>query len=292
MDIIPVPAARFSHVHVDIVGPLPVSAAGHTHLLTVVDWSTRWPKAVPLLATTAQDCADAFVAAWVTRFGVPTTVTTDRGPQFTSAIWSGLCRKLGMSHKLTTAYHPQANGLVERMHRQLKESLRARGCGAAWADHLPWVMLGLRAAPKEASNISSAEAVYGMELRLPGQLDYSSPPSQPPPSQPPPSQPQPPPDLPQPPIIPVRKRSYAEAARGHPSLLEDAAFVYVRRGQKSSTLDSAYTGPFEVLERTAKVYRLRVGNTVESVSADRLKPHTGSTPSPDQPPHRGRPRRI
>jgi hypothetical protein len=52
---------------------------------------------------------------------------------------------------MTTAYHPQANGLVERTHRQLKDALRARQAGVDWPAHLPWVLLGLRAAPKEVS---------------------------------------------------------------------------------------------------------------------------------------------
>ena len=49
----------------------------------------------------------------------------------------------------STAYHPQSNGMVERFHWQLKAALRARCSGADWLEHLPWVMLGLRAAPKE-----------------------------------------------------------------------------------------------------------------------------------------------
>ncbi len=59
------------------------------------------------------------------------------------------------------AYHPQSNDLVERAHRQLKEALKSRLAGTALPDHLPWVLLGLRAVPKDDSNISSAELVYG-----------------------------------------------------------------------------------------------------------------------------------
>ena len=56
-----IPAARFSHVHVDIVGPLPLpSREGYTHLLTMIDRSTRWPEAVLLRETTAEAVLDAF----------------------------------------------------------------------------------------------------------------------------------------------------------------------------------------------------------------------------------------
>ncbi len=60
--------------------------------------------------------------------------------------------------------------MVERVHRQLKDALRARGAGPAWHSHLPWVLLGLRAVPKEDPAVSSAELITGTPLVLPGQL--------------------------------------------------------------------------------------------------------------------------
>jgi hypothetical protein len=104
------------------------------------------------------------------RFDVPAHLTSDRGVQFTSALWQDLCQSLGMAHHQTSAYHLQANGLVEQFHRQLKDTLRARLCGLDWAEHLPWVLLGLRAAPKEDPAVSSAELVLGSQLVLPGQF--------------------------------------------------------------------------------------------------------------------------
>jgi hypothetical protein len=167
---IEIPAKRFSHVHIDLVGPLPISSGGHSHLLTMVDRSTRWAEAIPLISTSTASCADAFLSGWVSRFGLPSILTSDRGVQFSSEVWSQLCTSLGISHRLTTAYHPQANGLVERFHRQLKEALRARLDNQDWMSQLPWVLLGLRAAPKEDSALSSAELVYGEPLVLPGQF--------------------------------------------------------------------------------------------------------------------------
>jgi Integrase zinc binding domain len=90
---IPVPAARFSHVHVDIVGLLPTSADRHTHLLKIINRTTRWPEVVPLRST----------SGWIARFGVPAKVTTDRGTQFTSAVWSCLCCTLNIQHITTSA---------------------------------------------------------------------------------------------------------------------------------------------------------------------------------------------
>jgi hypothetical protein len=83
---IPVPARKFSHVHVDLVGPLPASSEGHVYLLTIIDRSTRWFEAVPLRNMEASTYVDAFIStSWVAHFGMPEIVATDRGTQFTSA---------------------------------------------------------------------------------------------------------------------------------------------------------------------------------------------------------------
>jgi transposase InsO family protein len=151
-----------------LVGPLPTSKEGFSYILTVVDRTTRWFEAIPLHSITAAAVAESFVAAWVARFGVPATITSDRGVQFTSELWAATMKKLGIKHLMTTAFHPQSNGLVERAHRHLKEALKARLAAADWPSHLPWVLLGLRAAPREDSGVSVAELLYGAALSLPG----------------------------------------------------------------------------------------------------------------------------
>ena len=167
---LPVPEKRFSHIHVDLVGPLPTSASGHTHLLTIVDRSTRWVEAVPVSSTTATSVSDHLVDSWISRFGIPSTITSDRGRQFTSQVWADLCASLNIVQRQTTAYHPQSNGMVERVHRRLKEALKELQAGPRWLEHLPWVLFGLRTAPREDTGVSAAELVYGSQLALPGQL--------------------------------------------------------------------------------------------------------------------------
>ena len=72
-------------------------------------------------------CARALLDGWIANFGVPDSVTSDQGAQFTSKLWRELNTLLGVERvNHTTAYHPQANGLVERFHRQLKDSFKAR----------------------------------------------------------------------------------------------------------------------------------------------------------------------
>ena len=162
---IPVPSKRFSHLHIDLVGPLPPSE-GFSHLLTIIDRTTRWPEAVPLRSTSTTDCARALIRHWISRFGVPLDLTSDRGPQFASTLWNEIAQQFGVQLHRTTAYHPQSNGLVERFHRTLKAALKARLQGPNWADELPWVLLGLRTAPKEDLGFSTAELVYGTPLTV------------------------------------------------------------------------------------------------------------------------------
>jgi hypothetical protein len=251
----------------------------------MIDRSTRWLEAVPIRNVEAATAADALVLGWVSRFGVPDTITSDRGTQFTSAIWEVLCKRLGITHITTTAFHPCSNGMVERAHRQLKDALRSRLAANEWPDHLPWVLLGLRAAPKEDSGVSSAEMVLGEPLVLPGQSAAVEKAASPPErsyrdallSAPPRS-------------VPTRPLPPPEKAQGLPGALLQCAAVYVRRGGSGPPLAPLYAGPFQVLERGPKFFKIQLGERVETVSVDRLKPHTGPGAfQPAVPPRRGRP---
>jgi len=279
---IAVPSRRFAHVHIDLVGPLPTTSAGNNHILTMVDRATRWVEAVPMRSTTAADCAAAFTANWISRYGVPDQLTSDRGPQFTSGVWAATCHLLGLRHITTTAYHPQANGLVERFHRRLKEALRARSSDQQWDQHLPWVLLGIRSAPRDDDDISAAELVFGAPLSLPGdfvaaeerpaelflrhlRLAASSTPTRP--------------------LLPSQEK------RPLPATLLSASHVYVRRGNAAPPLAAVYQGPFRVVQPGEKFFVLEMGDKHETVSVDRLKPHLGTAPLvPALPARRGRPR--
>jgi cleavage and polyadenylation specificity factor subunit 1 len=116
------PAARFLHIQVDLIGPLPTSA-GFTYCLTAVDRSTRWPEVIPIPDITADTVAHALLNGWISRFGCPQTITTDQGRQFESQLYRSLATLCGTQLSRTTAHHPAANGLLERFHRTLKAAI-------------------------------------------------------------------------------------------------------------------------------------------------------------------------
>jgi Integrase core domain len=145
-------------------------SSGYTHLLTIIDRSSRWPEAVPITSTTAAASASAFFHHLFSRFGVPAVITSDRSVQFTASLWSSMCQLFTIHHLQTPAYHPQENGAIERFHRHLKDALRARGAAADWYHHLPWVLLAVRTASHDEESLLSAELLYGAQLVVPGQF--------------------------------------------------------------------------------------------------------------------------
>ena len=163
------------HIHIDLVGPLNTPCEGKNTLLTIIDRWTGWPEAFPVTmdgdAANAKACANVLVREWLSRWGVPDIMISDRGSQFVSYLWLEVCRLMCIARDPTTSYHPQHIGKIERMHSSLKNSLRARLLGRVnWLSELPWVMLGLRAASNLDTRVSTSILVTGQQPTLPGQL--------------------------------------------------------------------------------------------------------------------------
>ena len=274
LERLPQPSARFQHIHIDLVGPLNPPCEGKNTLLTVMDRWTGWPEAYPITmkgdAASASNCAKILVNQWISRFGVPGVITSDRGPQFVSKLWAEVSKLMGIRHDATTAYHPQHNGLVERMHRDLKNALRTRLDGRVkWLAELPWALLGLRLSPNLDTGKSPAVMVYGQQLDIPGLLV-------------------------QPDVSVQNWSSFSEGLaqamaaqqfRGTswhgvdkrktfvPKDIWKSEYVLVRNDQSQPSLRPRYSGPYQVLNRSDKHFTIQLPSArCDTVSIDRLKP--------------------
>jgi len=266
---------RFEAVHMDIIGPLPLASPFCSritrecrYVVTFIDRATRWIEAIPVMDIDAQSVAFAFVNQWVSRFGVPLYLITDRGRQFESELFQKLSNVVGFHRLRTTAYHPQSNGIIERAHRTLKTALKARG--GDWIQELPLVLLGLRAIPNE-DGLSPFTTVTGTSLLLPSlnstrgtdiefvktlskqmaELDFST---------------------------LSGGRCHGPHQTHIPKDLANAKKVWVRIDRIRRPLEAPYAGPYEVVEMTEKVVTIRKEDgRSEIVSIDRTKPATTTT---------------
>ncbi len=120
---IPVFDEPFSKVLVDCVGPLPRTKSGQNYLLTIMCTSTRFPEAFPLRAITAPAIVKALIKFFTT-FGLPKEIQSDKGSQFVSNIFIQVMDQLGVDQFVSSAYHPESQGALERYHQTLKTMIK------------------------------------------------------------------------------------------------------------------------------------------------------------------------
>ena len=104
------------------MGPLPEND-GFKYILLLGDQFSKWYEAVPMQNQEATTVAKYFVDCWVSRFGCPWNLHSDKGTNFMSNLFKSMCKELGNDRTSTTAYPPQGNAMIERTNRTIEKSL-------------------------------------------------------------------------------------------------------------------------------------------------------------------------
>ena len=247
---------KFSAIHVDFVGPLPPNK-NKRYLFTIFDRGTRWFSAYPT-ASASTEAATTSLLQWISNFGVPDILISDRGTHFESQLFREATRKLGIEKRRTTAFHPSANGAVERQHRRLKEALKAKSENAPrnWLANLPLVLLGLRNAISKDTGTSAAQATFGRQLSVPGCVfedKYNME------------------------EISCPTRSFTRKDAYVPEALKTCTHAWLRKHGMIPSLSRPYHGPYEIVDRNHDNHTvtLSVGGNNQVVSMERIKPAFG-----------------
>ena len=157
---------KFDVIQVDFVWGLPAKH-GFTGFMTVTDWYSKLVHAVPCkLKCTAEMAAEMLQAMWIQHYGPPQVVTSDQDIRFVSSMWHHANERLGSRVQLSTPFHPQSQGFVERQNCTLVDCLRAVVLEKQmdWTLALPWVCFSLNNSVQDTIGMSAHEVVFGKAL--------------------------------------------------------------------------------------------------------------------------------
>ena len=259
------PNERFQTIHLDIVGPL-CETGSHRYLLTMIDRSTTWIEAEPMRTMSALEVAQTFYRTWISRFGTPLYVITDRGTQFESELFYHMSQIIGFTRLRTCAYKPSTNGLIERRHRTIKEILKSKikslSATYKWTEILPSVLMAIRMAPDD-NKLSPFTRVTGTLMNVPTSFTLAENPTDNTCIQ----------DVMRH-LDPHRPRLNSAATSSYyvPKELHRCQYVWLRTDRIRKPLEAPYSGPYKVIEHGNKNFVIEVNGKNHRVSIDRLKP--------------------
>lgn len=171
----PVPPLRaiqvrkpFEIIGIDIVGPLPTSNR-RKYIIVAVDYLTKYVETRALASFNTQQTTAFFTEQILLRHGAPLQLISDRGRNFVSALFQRWLKMSGINPTPSTAYHPQTNGLCERVNGIIVNILQRHidRSQEDWSQWLPWATFAYNTTPHRSTSFSPFELVHGRPARLP-----------------------------------------------------------------------------------------------------------------------------
>ena len=159
----------FERVAMDFLGPLPTTVSGNRWILVLQEYVTKWPMAFALPNERTETFVPVLVEQVFMQYGPPRVLLTDRGPNFVSAMLKAITRHWGIDRSFTTAYHPQTNGMVERLNRTLVQMLASYTSPGQtdWDEFLPYILFAYRTSVHESTGDTPFYLMYGRDPLMP-----------------------------------------------------------------------------------------------------------------------------
>ena len=168
LQVIPVGLA-WDKVGIDFCGPYKKTKSGNTHIIAFIDYRSKWVEARATPSTDSTVTAKALYELIITRHGCPNEIVTDRGTNFLSKMMKEIYHMMDIKKLNTSSYHPQTDGMTERLNASLLASLSyyTDKHQTNWDEHLDAILFGIRTTVSAATNTSPFFMLYGRHPRLP-----------------------------------------------------------------------------------------------------------------------------